>query len=238
MRKPNSLSIGVMAYNEEEYLERTVKDAIQVLNRTGLDYEILIFNDGSSDRTGQIAIHLARKNKRIKVIHHRVNKGVGISIREAIKKASKEFFTYIPGDYQFDIKSINRYVRHMEDHDCLIGYIINTKIRQWYRRVASQIFANVIKLLFHIDIKYTNGFNFIKSRMLKSIHFSSTGHTISSEIIVKVLKFRKARFKNIPFKLVKKDVDVSTAFKPGSIVNAMWSTFLLWKDITILRKKF
>ncbi len=238
MKKKSSLSIGILAYNEEDNLKDTIIDLLKVLKKHKIDYEIIIVNDGSIDKTPLIAEKLAKKNIKIRVIHHKINKGVGLAIVNVIRNASKDFLAYIPGDNQFNYENIAEYIKHLGNYDLIVGYISNKENRNIYRRIASYIFISIIKMLFHIDVQYTNGLNFIKTDLIKDMEFTSKGHSISSEIIIKVMKFRKVRYKNVEFKLLKKETDTSTAFKWRSILNSAYYTALLWKNIYINKKNY
>jgi glycosyltransferase involved in cell wall biosynthesis len=236
--RPLSLSVCVTAFNEEEDLEITVREVIDVLSRHGVEYEVIIINDGSTDRTGEIARRLAQADPGVRIIEHPRNLNVGISIQEGMAAATKEFVTYIPGDYMFDLNRIENYFTAMHDHDLIVGYILNHEARERHRVIASQLFVKVIRLLYGIDVHYTNGLNFIRTELVRDMRFISLGHTISSEIIIKAMKFRQVRHCNQGFYLNRKVADTSTAFKLKSIRNAVYYTWLIWKDIVIGRKKF
>ena len=75
MKKP-TLSVVVPAYNEEENLSKAVENLLSAVKNKCGDYEILIFNDCSKDKTGVIADKLASKNKKIKAIHNERNRGL------------------------------------------------------------------------------------------------------------------------------------------------------------------
>ena len=76
----SSYSIGVFypCYNEEGNIERVIQEAIDFLpKKVSKDYEIIIVNDGSTYRTGDIANRLAREDRRIRVVQHCANQGYG-----------------------------------------------------------------------------------------------------------------------------------------------------------------
>ena len=234
-----SISFIVTAYNEEKYIEKTILNILNFVNNFKIDYEILIINDGSTDNTGKIIRKLAKKYKKIKIIEHKKNLGIGKTIADGIKNASKEYFTYIPGDNQFSFSSFEEYLKKIKNYDLIIGYIKNPKARKLHRRLGSSLFMFVIRLLFNLKkVKYTNGFNLIKTSLVKNMELESTGHSISSEIIIKILKFRKLKYKINGFELISKHPEVTTAFKLKSIINAIYFTIRLWIKIYILKEKY
>ena len=72
-----SLTVVIPALNEEGNVETGVSDILTALGDRFYSYEILIFDDGSTDATGAIADRLAAQNQNIKVIHHEKNRGLG-----------------------------------------------------------------------------------------------------------------------------------------------------------------
>jgi glycosyltransferase involved in cell wall biosynthesis len=105
-RVVKSLSVFFPCYNEQENVTRTVQQALEVLNKLELDFEIIIVNDGSSDKTGQIAEELSSRDKRIKAVQHPKNLGYGAALQSGFRAASKEFVFYTDGDGQFDLKEM------------------------------------------------------------------------------------------------------------------------------------
>ena len=93
-----SLTVMVPALNEERNLEAAVLVIIKALDDSGIDWEIVLVNDGSTDKTGDIANELASQEPRIKVIHHQRARGVGYCFREGIKFSTKDAITWVPGD--------------------------------------------------------------------------------------------------------------------------------------------
>ena len=73
------MSVIMPAYNEEDTVEFSVTSACVQLERHGFDYEIFIFDDASTDRTGKIADMLASQNSKIKVFHNDRNMNLGFN---------------------------------------------------------------------------------------------------------------------------------------------------------------
>src|SRR5258708_4199337 len=71
------LSVVLPAYNEEAVIAETVSQCEEVLSALAPDYEVIVVDDGSKDRTGEIADGLAAANPRVRVIHNRPNRGYG-----------------------------------------------------------------------------------------------------------------------------------------------------------------
>ena len=80
-REPVSISVFFPCYNEQDNVGVTVEKAVAVLEKLNADFEVIIVNDGSSDRTGQIADETAARDGRVKVVHHQTNLGYGAALQ-------------------------------------------------------------------------------------------------------------------------------------------------------------
>src|SRR5262249_49533555 len=69
------LSVFLPSHNEEANVERVVRGYLAALPRFARAYEVIVVNDGSGDRTGEIAERLAAEDSHVRVVHHRVNRG-------------------------------------------------------------------------------------------------------------------------------------------------------------------
>ncbi|MDO8669057.1 MAG: glycosyltransferase family 2 protein [Candidatus Buchananbacteria bacterium] len=120
----NQLSVFFPCINEEGNIENTVRKAEEVLNKLKLKYEIIIIDDGSTDRTGQIADGLARKNSNIRVIHHPKNLGYGEALKSGFYNARYDIIVYTDGDGQFDFSEVSEFLEKIKDNDVVLGYRI------------------------------------------------------------------------------------------------------------------
>jgi glycosyltransferase involved in cell wall biosynthesis len=95
------LGVAFLAYNKEELIAKTVAEAVRSLSEVpGLDWRILVVDDGSRDRTGQIADELAREDGRVSVVHHDGNKGYAVATETALRHAPGEVVMVVDGDGQ------------------------------------------------------------------------------------------------------------------------------------------
>src|SRR5262249_18369797 len=101
--KRPSISVVYPMFNEEENIERAVDFAEAVLTDMASDYEILIVNDASTDRSAEIAESLARSNPRVKVFHHERNLKLGGAHRTGFSKATKDLIFYCDSDLPVDL---------------------------------------------------------------------------------------------------------------------------------------
>ena len=99
--KQPRLGVAFLAYNEEELIAKTVQEAVTSLSQVpGLDWRVVVVDDGSRDRTGEIAEGLAKKDPRILVVHHDGNKGYAVATETALRSTPGEVIMVVDGDGQ------------------------------------------------------------------------------------------------------------------------------------------
>ena len=109
-----SISVVFPMWNEEAYVLRAVTAAREALRRAAPDHEIILVNDASTDRTGEMADALAREDPKIKVVHHAKNRKLGATLRSGYAIATKELVLYSDTDLPFDFHEVERAVRLLE----------------------------------------------------------------------------------------------------------------------------
>jgi len=99
--KQPRLGVAFLAYNEQELIAKTVQEAVTSLSHLpGLDWNVVVVNDGSRDRTGEIAEDLAKKDPRVLVVHHDGNKGYAVATETALRSTPGEVVMVVDGDGQ------------------------------------------------------------------------------------------------------------------------------------------
>ncbi len=99
-----SVSVCFPAYNEEATIRAVLDDASAVLEGAGLDYEIIVCDDGSRDRTGAIADEVAARVPRMRVIHQSPNRGIHDTFERLYHEAKKDFVFLNSTDGQWDTR--------------------------------------------------------------------------------------------------------------------------------------
>ncbi len=119
---PYSISVCMPAYNEEANLPSMIADVVAVMRTRCPDFEIVVTNDGSKDRTGEVLEELARQYPELRPVHHAVNQGYGAAVYTALSHATKEVVFFTDSDRQFVLEEIDRLLPHLAEADLVIGY--------------------------------------------------------------------------------------------------------------------
>jgi glycosyltransferase involved in cell wall biosynthesis len=183
--KPN-ISFFCPAYNDEENIEQVVSEAAQLLEEISNQYEIIVVEDGSPDRTAQVTDALAQKYKNITVVHHPVNLGYGAALKDGFSRCRYEWVTYTDGDHQFNIQELKKMLPLLKDADMVTGYRTN-RVISIKRLIQSWIFNWIIRTLFKIETKDVNcALKIFKKKALDSILIDSDSSFITAEILIKL----------------------------------------------------
>lgn len=230
-----SISLIMPAYNEENTLEFSVESACKKLRQYGFDYEIFIFDDASTDRTGKIADTLALEDKRIKVFHNDRNMNLGFNFARGIDLASKEYSGLLPCHGQTDPVSFDTILPAFQGVDVVITYIFNPKARPLVRNIISRINVLLVNWLFGLNLNYYH-LNFYRTEILKKIPTSTDSYALMVELLVYAVK-SGASYVQIPILLKKRKFGKSKALRPKNIVNVLKTYARLFWQIRVLKKR-
>lgn len=183
-----SISVFFPCYNEQENVGRTVERALAVLKKLEADFELIIVNDGSFDRTGEIADEIVDRDNRIKVVHHHQNLGYGAALQSGFKASTKELVFYTDGDGQFDIGEMPSLLPLMENYDIVSCYRLNRQ-DNLVRKINGWCWTKLVCLLFGMKIRDIDcAFKLYKREIFDNIRLSSTGALIDTEILARAVR--------------------------------------------------
>lgn len=197
MPKTHSISVVVPALNEERNIEAAIQTAKTSISKYFDDYEILVFDDGSTDKTGEIIDRVAKADPTIKVTHHDRPKNLGGVYKAALAKASKTFLIMIPGDNENPPHAIEPVLAEAGQADIIVPYTCNQEVRAPLRRFLSTGFVTLLNLASGCRLKYYNGTVLQRVDLLREIRIETDGFGYQAEALVKLLK-KKHTFKEIP----------------------------------------
>lgn len=188
-----SITIAIPAFNEEENIEWVVRDCLKALPKYFKDFEVLVVDDGSRDKTGEIVDRIVKKNKKVRVIHQ-ANGGYSKAMAVGIQNAKKKFVAYLPADGQYLVADMAKMYPLMESSDIVLGFRGIRKDYSLYRKILSYGYLIFLWLLFGISVKDLNGPTIWRTKevkKLKTIHSTkSKGVFILAEIVA---RFKRKR---------------------------------------------
>jgi len=225
-----SLSVFFPCYNEEQNIAALVHETIQALQDIVGDYEILIIDDGSTDRTGSIADNLSQECPCVRAIHHKKNKGYGATLITGFTNAAKEWVFFTDGDNQFDIQEIEKLLGEKDHYDAIIGYRAKRQ-DPLHRIFYSRMWNMLIRCLFDLSVKDVNcAYKLIRRNLLGKITLCSSGALINTELLIKI-KQQGARIKEIAVSHKPRAYGQPTGGNPKVILKAFSELVTLYRSM-------
>src|SRR3954471_21466217 len=186
MAEGMKLSIVMPAQNEEGSVGRTVEGVAAVLEREGLDYEIVVVNDDSEDSTEAVVAALGERNPRIRVHRSHNERGFGNAIRAGLDVFSGDAVAIVMADASDDPKDLIRYHQLLEEgYDCAFGsrFVAGAKVHDYPRAkyVVNRLANQFLPILF--PRRYndtTNAFKAYRREVIETVqpllskHFNLT----------------------------------------------------------------
>jgi glycosyltransferase involved in cell wall biosynthesis len=192
------ISVIMPALNEERSLPHAIANVLDAFERFSLDGELIIVNDGSVDRTGEIAESFSGRCGFVHVLHHATPQGIGSAFRDGLRRACGELVVYIPGDGEIDVAEILRYEPHMKDVDLVVPYVQNPEIRRWSRRFLSSFYTQVMNRTFLVSLRYLNGTVLYRRSILDGITIRNSGFFYQAELLIKTIR-RNYVYVEVPY---------------------------------------
>lgn len=231
LKKLPELSIFFPFWNEEKNIEKVIKLAVPVAEKIADKWEILMIDDGSSDKTLGIARKLARRNKNLKAIAHKPNRGYGAALREGFENAQYKYVIFTDGDGQFKFSEIYQFLEKIKNADIVMGYREERKDNP-FRHLLMNLLRVWDLILFGIHFKDIDcGFKmFRKSALEKIMPFKSEGAMITTEILARARK-ANLRFAEVKVSHLPRKYGDQSGGNLRVIVRAIGESFILWSDL-------
>jgi glycosyltransferase involved in cell wall biosynthesis len=193
----SSLSIVLPAYNEEANVESAVEQVSAMAQQLGMDYEIVLVNDGSADRTGEIGHELVRRIPNFRLVEHYPNRGYGGSLKAGFAAATKDLIAFFPADNQFDFSEINRLLERLDEGDIVSGYRADRQDNA-IRKFFAFGWNILMRLLFGYLCRDVDcGFKLFRREILEHVTIVSDGAMIDTEFLFKA-RARGYRIVDVP----------------------------------------
>lgn len=231
MQKLSELSIFFPFWNEEKNIDNVVLTAIPIAKKVAEKWEIIIVDDGSSDKTLEKARKLTQEHKNIHVISHSPNRGYGAALREGFANAKYEFIVFTDGDMQFDFSEVTKFIEKIDESDIVIGF--RGKRRD---NTVRHILMNLLKIwdfiLFGFYFRDIDcGFKmFKKSALQKLMPLRSEGAMITTEFLAKAKK-RHFKIDQVEVTHYPRKFGDQSGANLFVIIRAVLESLTLWLDI-------
>ncbi len=190
MKQEIKYTIIMPAYNEEKTIEKMIKKIQEAFHNN--NYELIIVNDGSTDRTHEIVSFYAKTHPHIRYIYYEENKGKGFAIRKGIYEARGKYIGIQDADLEYDPEELKKLFKISE----ITGYIVygsrmlgKIKNMKWYIKTGNKFLSLIFSLFYgqritDVETCYKVG----PSTVFKSLNLNSNNFDIEIEITAKILR--------------------------------------------------
>ncbi|HZI45053.1 MAG TPA: glycosyltransferase family 2 protein [Ilumatobacter sp.] len=241
--KFQKLSVFYPMWNEEDYIERAMrfgKRACEDLVESGdiADYELIIIDDKSTDRTPEIADAMAAADPHVRVIHHDRNRKLGGSMKTGFAAATGDLVLYTDADLPFDMDELPRAVRLLRDYevDIISAYRFDRTGEGSLRAVYTFVYNGLIKALFGVKVRDINfAFKLCRRRIFEHVQLKSEGSFIDAELVIRATR--------MGYEIMQMGVDYfprtrgeSTLSSPGVILKILREMWSLRTDLHEIQK--
>ena len=200
----------------------------KAFNGLGILYEIIVIDDGSTDGTGDLVEENLKNYPNVKLLRNNKNQGFGYSYNHGIQNAQMQYSVMVHGDNAWGYKTLNDFFSYLGKANVIIGYTKHMwESRHWTRTIISKSFTILMNLLFRRNLKYYNGLQIHKTKLLKEMTIISHGYAFQPEVLLKGLQGNKT-YIEVGMDLVEREDGVSKAFKIKNIAEVFMT---LWKLI-------
>ena len=233
----SSLSISFPAYNEAGNIGFAIEDAVRVASTLTGDFEVIVVDDGSADRTADVVREFSARYPQVRLIEHPVNQGYGAAVYDGLIAGVKDWAFFTDSDLQFVMDDLERLWALREQGDLIIGYRAPRR-DSFIRKLNGFGWTWLTNVLFgYVSRDVDCAFKLIRREVVDTVasRVSSRGATLSAEFLVRA-KAQGFRFKEVPVTHRPRVAGSQTGAKLHVILRAFWEIFLfrlqMWREQT------
>ncbi len=195
-----SVSVIIPALNEEKNIRAAIGNALKAFEDLKIIGEVVVVNDGSTDKTKEVAEGFAAKKHPVRLVNHPSPQGIGASFWDGADNAFGNIVVMLPGDNENDPWEILRYHKLLEHVDIIIPFLFNREVRSIFRNSLSFVYRFIINTTFCVNFNYTNGTVMYRKSILKDMEHRNKGFFFQTDILIRNVK-KGYLFAEVPYRL-------------------------------------
>ncbi len=222
------LTVFTPAYNEEGNLLHCIETILGKMDELGISSEILIVDDGSTDRTFHIASSIAKENSRVQVIRQAKNQGIGKAFVRAIQHARGQWFIFIPADLPLHPSEVSRFIEAASSADIIVGLRSDRSDYNLLRKVISYSNIFLIRLLFGMKLSQFQYISMYRTDSLRGMKITRTNSAFFlAEILIRA-RDQGDRLVEVPIQYAPRVSGKPTGAKFLLVIQTVFDLFVFW----------
>ena len=244
-RVPFSLSMLGWALNEEENVAGYIDRAGAFLAALTDDYELILIDDGSTDRTWALALEAQQTRPWLKPYRNDRNRGSGYNTKRALALATRDYVFWQTVDWSYDIRYLAQALPQLGEVDVLQGVRVGTTSAKGmlgkrsdnpYKGLVSVVNYRLIRLLFGLPFGDYQNVTVYPTRLIQSVTLETESSFTNAECLLKTW-WRGATFREVHVPFVKRQKGQSTGTRPRAIVAAIQDIVGWWMRWVVLNRR-
>ena len=260
MRKFKSVSLVSWAYNEESLIEEFAERALRLLKKNRRKFEIVIVNDGSTDRTGVLLEEIAKKNKQVRVLTNKMNCNVGFSCWRGILAAKNDIVFWQTIDWSYNLCRLRDLLLLKEKFDVVAGvrrrpvavkgHLAKTMVAIYRlfhvqhltkrsdtvgKAIISVCNYGIIRLLFGLKLSDYQNIVFYPRTFIQKIKITSNSSFVNPELLLRA-HYHGLSICEAPISFIGRTRGVAKGTKPAAILASISDIWKFWKKVYIRKQ--
>jgi glycosyltransferase involved in cell wall biosynthesis len=182
----HDISFVLPALNEEANITRAVAAVVDVARRYCSRFEVIVVDDGSSDRTAELVTETATMTPEVRLVRHARNRGYGEALRTGFLHTRMDWVFFTDADNQFDMEELSLLLPWADHVDVVAGFRKNRQDPPM-RRLNAWVWNRLVRVLFYVPVRDIDcAFKLFRKAAIDDVDIESVGAMVNTEIMVKL----------------------------------------------------
>ena len=213
------ISVVLPCHDEEGGLAAVLEEWRAACRDAAAVWELVVVDDGSTDRTARIALHAQRRGRDVRLVGHGRNLGYGAAVRSGVRACRQPWTLLTDADGQFDPADLPRLVALTADHDLVAGYRVQ-RADGPLRRLNGAAWTALMHRVLDLPVRDVDcAFKLVRTDLLQELELASTGAMVSAELLARLLR-TGARLAEVPVAHRPRRAGTPSGARPAVIARA------------------
>ncbi len=230
-----TLTVIVPALDEEQHIEEAVAEVKQAIHGRFSDWEILLFNDGSRDSTGDLVDRLAADDPHVFGFHNQRSRNLGGVYKQGLRMARFEYVLMVPGDNENPASALRQPLQAVGKADIVLPFPEGKSARSRLRNLLSSAYTDIVNGLFGLDVPYYNGTVIHRTDLVRSVAIRTDSFAYQAEALIKLLCAGRS-YAAVGIRVVPREGRKSKALRLKNLLGVGATFARVFMEVRVLRR--